>query len=449
MLADAVARYHDLLGRGHLAADSQEQLERLTRLRRLEFGDRPVCTVLRPRLLTVSQYRCLQNCLRSILPAFVKTYRRAISDPVFRRQFALLDWEEELLAIDPGFDDPSPTARLDSFFVSEGELKFTEYNAETPAGVAYHDELTDMFSSLPVMQEFQRTHSLRPLPARPSVLDALLESYRQFLGGRRERPNIAILDWNEVPTYSEFRLFDRYFHEHGLESRIVDPREVEYRQGKLVAGDFRIDLIYKRVLISELYERGGLNHPVIQAVRDRAACMVNSFRCKILYKKASFAVVSDEANAGMFTPEEQQAIARHIPWTRRVAERRTQIGGREIDLIPHIRENRERLVLKPNDDYGGKGIVLGWMVNAAEWEAAVAKAQTEPYIVQERVNIPHEIFPGVHDGRLQLVELMLDTNPFVGFSSMMNGCLTRISTEPLLNVTAGGGSTVPTMVIED
>jgi hypothetical protein len=448
MLADAIARYHDLLDRGDLAADSQEQLERLTRLRQLNFGDRPVCTVLRPRFLTDSQYRFLQNCLRSILPAFVKVARRASADAEFRRQFGLLGWEEELLALDPDFVDPSPTSRLDSFFVSEQELKFTEYNAETPAGAAYHDELTDMFSGLPVMQEFQRTHSLRPLPARPGVLDALLESYRQFLGGRRDRPQIAILDWKEVPTYSEFRLFERYFHEHGLESRIVDPREVEYRHGKLVAGDYRIDLIYKRVLISELYERGGPNHPVIQAVRDRAACMVNSFRCKILYKKASFAVVSDETNSGMFSPEEQQAIARHIPWTRRVVERKTQFGGREIDLIPHILDNRERLVLKPNDDYGGKGIVLGWTVNAADWEAAVAKARSEPYVVQERINIPHEVFPSVHEGRLHLIERMLDTNPFVCFSSTMNGCLTRISTEALLNVTAGGGSTVPTMVIE-
>jgi hypothetical protein len=31
----------------------------------------------------------------------------------------------------------------------------------------------------------------------------------------------------------------------------------------------------------------------------------------------------------------------------------------------------------------------------------------------------------------------------------MDGCLTRISTEALLNVTAGGGSTVPTFVVEE
>jgi hypothetical protein len=30
----------------------------------------------------------------------------------------------------------------------------------------------------------------------------------------------------------------------------------------------------------------------------------------------------------------------------------------------------------------------------------------------------------------------------------MDGCLTRIATDPLLNVSAGGGSTVPTLLVE-
>src|SRR5262245_3938136 len=167
MLADAIARYHDLLGSDNLAADSQDQLDRLTKLRQLYFGDRPVCTVLRPRFLSTSQFRFLQRQVRALLPAFARMYERALADPAFRRQFGLLDWEEEWLRIDPGFDNPSPTARFDSFFLSEDELRFTEYNAETPAGTAYHDVLTDMFSSLPVMQEFQRLYTVRTLPARP------------------------------------------------------------------------------------------------------------------------------------------------------------------------------------------------------------------------------------------------------------------------------------------
>jgi hypothetical protein len=43
---------------------------------------------------------------------------------------------------------------------------------------------------------------------------------------------------------------------------------------------------------------------------------------------------------------------------------------------------------------------------------------------------------------------MLDTNPFVYFGEYVDGCMTRLSTAALLNVSAGGGSTTPTFVVE-
>ena len=175
----------------------------------------------------------------------------------------------------------------------------------------------------------------RPIPARPHVLDALLDSFEQWQGHRSEPPRIAILDWKEVPTVSEFRIFERYFRDRGIDCRIVDPRDVEFDNGGLRAGDFPFNLIYKRVLISELLERGGADHPVIRAVQTGGVCMVNGFRCKILYKKASFAVLSDERNARAVSPRtERQAIADHIPWTRVVVERKTNIADQSIDLVP-------------------------------------------------------------------------------------------------------------------
>jgi uncharacterized circularly permuted ATP-grasp superfamily protein len=447
-LADAVAAYHDLLT-DSVAAASQAELDRQTSLHQLYFGDRPVCSVLRPRFLSHEQFRFLQQRVQVLIPAFQKIFNAALVDPGFRKQFELRPEEEQLLAADPGFADPSPTARLDSFFVSERELKFTEYNAETPAGAGYNDALTEVFYGLPVMRLFLRRFDVRPLPARPHVLDALLDAFEQWQGNRSDPPRIAILDWKEVPTVSEFRIFDRYFRNHGIDCRIVDPRDVELRDGVLRAGDFQFNLIYKRVLISELLERGGPGHPIIRAVQTGAVCMANGFRCKILYKKASFAVLSDERNSRLFRDDERQAIADHIPWTRVMAARKTERLGQPIDLVPYVLANREQLVLKPNDEYGGKGIVLGWTVDGPTWEAAVTTALAQPYVVQERVNLPHEVFPSVVDGKLHLIDRMLDTNPFVGYRGSMAGCLTRISTEVLLNVTAGGGSTVPTVVVEE
>src|SRR6476469_10717350 len=130
---DAISSYHDLLTSGTtLAADSQAALEKSQQLRGLHFGTRPVCTVLRPRFLSPAQYRLLHDTVRTLLPAFQATYDRALADPAFRQQFRLRDWEDELLAIDPGYRDPSPTSRFDAFFTPDGKLLFTEYNTETP-----------------------------------------------------------------------------------------------------------------------------------------------------------------------------------------------------------------------------------------------------------------------------------------------------------------------------
>jgi hypothetical protein len=68
--------------------------------------------------------------------------------------------------------------------------------------------------------------------------------------------------------------------------------------------------------------------------------------------------------------------------------------------------------------------------------------------VQERVSLPSEPYPSVVDGRLVVADRMLDTAPYVVYGQYVDGCLTRLSTAALLNVTAGGGSSVPTMLVE-
>jgi hypothetical protein len=447
-IKEAIQHYHDLLSDG-IAAVSQEMMEEEMLHRGLYFGDRPLCTVLRPRFLTPNQYRFLQQRVKLLMRAFDKAYRVAISDRPFRDQYGLLDWEEELIQFDPGFRDPVPLSRLDAFFLTTtDELRITEYNAEVPAAPAYNDALTDMFLTLPIIRKFARRFELRPLPVRQNVLQVLWETYYHWRG-QRERPRLAILDWKEVPTYSEFVLFQQYFNSHGLECPILDPREVEYRDGKLVAGDYHITLIYKRVLIDELVTRMGIDNPIIQAVKDGAVCMVNPFRCKILYKKASLAVLSDERNAAYFNAQELEVIKAHIPWTRMVEERKTTYEGAPVDLIGFVNKYKDKFVLKPNDDYGGRGIVLGWKVDQEEWEHSLRTALNFPYVVQERILLPTEPFPSMVDGKVTISDRMLDTAPFIFYGSYVDGCLTRLGTADLLNVTAGGGSTVPTLVIDE
>ncbi len=449
MRASAIERYHHGLESADIAEASAEIMERQLRSQGLFFGDRALCSVLRPRFLSHGEYRHIARACALVGSAFESVRAAAMSDSALRSQFGLTAWEEQLIHADPGFAAASPTSRLDAFFApGEHGLKFTEFNAETPAGGAYNDALSRAFMALPAMHEFARSHAVFPIPAAPPIIHSLLEAFHQWRGVR-ERPQVVILDWADVPTRSEFVLFEREFENLGIDVFIGDPRNATYENGILSIGGRSVNLIYKRVLIDELVTREGLDSPVVRAVRDRAVCMVNPFRCKLLHKKASLAVVSDERQAHLLTEAERAAVAAHVPWTRLVEWRTTERNGETVDLMSWIAANRERLVLKPNDEYGGKGIVLGWTVDDATWAAAITTALSEPYIVQERVEVPSELWPSYSDGALHLGERMLDTAPFLSNGTVMTGVLTRIATDPLLNVTAGGGSNVPTFLVEE
>lgn len=444
---DAIARYHEGLS-DDVAAASQEMLARRLRDEGLYFGDRPLCSVLRPRFLSYAQYRHITRTSELVVRGMERVRVAAMQDASLRAQFRLLAWEEALIHADPRLPVASPVSRLDAFFAPGAQgLKYTEYNAETPAGAAYNDVMARVFLDLPAMGAFRRTYVAVPLPAAPGQVQALLEGYHHWRGVR-EVPQVCILDWREVPTYSEFVLYQHHLEAAGVPTFIGDPRDAEYANGRLTVGGRHVTLIYKRVLIDELVERCGVDSPVVRAVRDGAACMINPFRCKLLHKKASLAVVSDERNQSLLAPDERAAIAAHVPWTRVVEERHTVHDGQPIDLLPYVAARREQFVLKPNDEYGGKGIVLGWTVSETEWQAALQTAVDQPYIVQERIALPSTPYPAWVDGRLHIGERMEDTAPFLVNGQAVDGCLSRIATDPLLNVTAGGGSSIPSFLVE-
>ena len=433
-----------------LAGDTHAALEAQLARRGLIFGERALCTVLRPRCFGFDQWRTLAARTEGLMRAFAAAHRAAMHDAGVRAQFRLHDWEASLLAHDAGFAEASPTSRVDAFVVDPdgdgGTMALTEYNAETPAGAAFNDALTETFLELPAMREFARAWRVFPMPSRHGVTAALLDAWRQFSGGTAA-PRIAILDWDDVPTRREFVMFQEHFRAQGLECVIGDPARCAYAGGALTLDGGRIDLIYKRVLLHELVERLGLDTPVLRAWRDRAVCLVNPPASKVLHKKASLAVLGDERNAHLFDADMRAHVRAYVPWTRVVEERHTEHDGARVDLVPHVIAHRERFVLKPNDDYGGHGIVLGWTVDQAAWEAAVARALGEPYVVQERVAIPSEPYPSWIDGRVQQIDRMIDTAPFVTYGRAVDGVLTRLSTAALLNVTAGGGSQVPGFVV--
>lgn len=447
MFPEAVRQYHDLLNDEELTEASRALLDEGLEKARLIFGGRRLSPYLRPHFVSAADFARICDICETVWSAIQKVKDAAVEDTSIVADLGLTEIERELVAIDPGYAAVSPTARLDSF-LTEKAYSFVELNGESPAGIAYADAAYDIFSSLPVMKRFAEHYNVRPLYGRRFMLEVLLSSYEEFLGRKPERrPRIAIVDLPGVPTVKEFELFREFFEQAGYPALICTPQELEFRNDRLSASGQQIDIVYKRLLVNEYLPIMRDYPALLNAYRAGAICLVNSFRSKLIHKKALFAVLTDPRHAALFSTNELDAIRSHVPWTRLVRDQKSDYFGQSVDLLDFIRSNSNRLVLKPNDDYGGHGITIGWNTDESAWHTAINEALANgDYLVQERVATAREIFPALtDDGRVEFAEQLVDLDPLL-FNGRVGSAFTRLSFTELANVSSGGGM-VPTYVI--
>ncbi len=427
-------------------ADSLGVLQEGQRERGLYFGAHPLCVAIRPELITPEEYQAAARSARSVFSALEQLERALLVDENLRSELDLRPEEERLALADPGYPHSSPSSRLDSFVAAE--IGYLEYNAESPAGMAYGDELSRVFWDMPALSRLRERFHLTPVRCGERQLEVMLSAYRAF--GGRDRPQVAIVDWSGLPTVREFELFQEQFQRHGIPTIICEPRELEFSGGVLrgPSGEV-INLVYRRVLEAELLAEPLAAEALCAAYLAGAVCVVNSFRAKLLHKKMSLALLSDPRHQHLFTRAQRRAIARHVPWTRKLREGATERAGQRVpDLLDHVVRHQREMVLKPNDEYGGKGVILGWTVGRRDWEQALAVALNQSYVVQAALQVPKERYPVAVGGAVERLELARDMDPYL-FEGRVGGVLTRLSSSALLNVTAGSGSLVPTYLVED
>ncbi len=448
MLKEAVAHYHQLLEDYDLAEASRQVLDDGLESAKLIFGGRRLSPYLRPHFVTETDWQHVTQICETIWSALQKVKDAAIGSDELLDELGLTEIERELVAIDPKYRQVSASARLDSF-LTEDAYSFVELNGESPAGIAYADSATEIFLEMPVMKRFAEKYDVRGFAGRPKMLAVLLAAYEEFLGRKPEKnPVIAIVDLKDLPTLKEFELFQNYFEYQGYTSLICSPDELEFLNGKLICKGVEIDIVYKRLLVNEYLPIIKKYPALLEAYKAGAICMANSFRSKLVHKKAIFAVLTNEKYAHLFDENELKAIRAHIPWTRKFREEKTINKSETIDLVEWTRTNKSKLVLKPNDDYGGHGIYIGWILDESQWSEAIKTAlENGDYLVQERVKTSKEIFPMLFGnlGKIERVEQLVDLDPLL-FDGKVGAAFTRLSTSELANVSSGGGM-VPTFII--
>lgn len=222
----------------------------------------------------------------------------------------------------------------------------------------------------------------------------------------------------------------------------ADPSELTLAGDEVLYEGQPIDLAYRDSSVAELLwrQQEGVDVRPMRAL-FRQNRMVSSIAAEI-DQKACWEVLTDpEIGARHFSAEERQVFRRHVPWTRKLLDRSTVLSdGSTGALLEHARTEQEHLVVKPNRDYGGHGVLVGPTATPAEWNAALEQAVREPgeWVVQRLVDLPVHEFPVLGpDGRVH-------PEPFygvLGFAPTSEGIaiLGRVSQKMVVNVAQRGG----------
>jgi hypothetical protein len=421
---------------GDACAGLEQRVEAWLREHDVVFSGATIPFVLMPHFISPGQQRRVRHAvcvLSEVLDRFCDAYPH---DATLREELAVSPQEDSLIRVDPGYPRPMRICRLDAF-LSGYDLKFLEFNADSPAGTGYTDILHAGLRTtidLPrVNQEFETAYS----PILPELLGTLLDAYAHVRAARRElpeRPRLVLADTAASPSVPEFRIICAAARAMGLQADHVTLEDLRYDGSVLSAGGEPVHLVYRRALLEDLEQTD-----LVAAARDGRVCIVNPFRARVANNKKILALLGDPRFAHLVTSEEADVIAHTVPWTRILRPGRVSYGSWTLDLLSFVADNRERLVLKPASDYGGHAVALGMETPQERWEAVIAEhAERSDFIVQEYVPVPEEMFPVIEDGHVQMRLKRFNINPF-GLGGRYAGSITRISDRAVVNVSAGGG----------
>lgn len=416
-----------------------------------ENRPRSIDIVLRPWLLTEAQRRYCQRLFWQIERATLRLPALWRSQPGVR----------ELLPFTPAAAAflgeyltsevlPRQTlfGRVDAAFrLSASDwrptLRLLETNMVGLGAVYYAD------TAARIVQEFiaPRLAGIDPsLRLRPddSFVHLLIDSAVAHAGkiGRGRRAHICFIEDKSARLGpDEFETMSLILNREGYRTWTADPGELEVHADEVCLRGVPMDVLYRDPTLNDLIEmeRGGRDLTAVRLAFRRN--QVVSGLAGEFDQKGALELFSSPAWLKFFPAAARRWFTRHVAWTRVIRETRTSPPGRtrEVDLVPFLRRHRERLLVKPNVDYGGHGIVFGSDATAAEWDRALDSALRRPGSMVAQTHVPawEDVYPVVRDGRVRFESFLHVT----GFTATKKGIayLARVAKGRVVNITGDAG----------
>ena len=339
-----------------------------------------------PKLFDNASFDLLRRTAETMYSIMAKVTKRYIADEGFRSLFRLDPRLEELICLPRGYDAVIPIARVDVFLNEDtGSLKFCELNTDGTSGMNENREITLSIAPSASLQEFALRHRVETCELVDSWVGAFAADYGQWAAGHPGAPavpRVAIADYLEKATLSEFSVYEQAFEEAGMPCGVCEICELSWDGRRLRDGQGRpVDAVWRRAVTSDVLANWDSSQALLEAVRADAVCLVGSFAGSLAHDKQIFQVLHRPQAKAILSEEENRFVEATVPFT-------AFLSAGEVDL-GQVKAQKDRWVIKPSDLFDATDVYLGCMQSQEEWDRLVDRyadgAAGVPFLVQEFV----------------------------------------------------------------
>ena len=323
---------------------------------------------------TVGVFNDIVETSTRIFGKVIKEYRE---NAKYRALFPFSKELEELILLPEQYEGSLPIARIDIFYHEDtGDFQFCEINTDGTAAMQRDLEMRKALKFNPAHRYVEDLFELQPFELFDSWVETFLSLYDTYKK-KKDRPNVAMVDFLENATLKEFEEFAERFRNAGVNCEICDIRSLKYRDGVLYSSEgYRIDAIYRRAVTADIMAHYDEVSDFLNAVRDDAVFFAGAFSTQVIHTKWLFYVLHHEMTKAVLTEEERAFVEAHVPLTVEFSK--------DYISLDEVCEHKDKYIIKPMDAYASKGVYASGREYApAEWEKIAGDLYGKGLICQE------------------------------------------------------------------
>lgn len=386
------------------------------------YKGKAIPTLYHPYFVSEENINDFQKIGRMILSITNKLTDRYVEDEEFRKKFGFPEWIEDLIQIDNKYDINVPIGRFDIFYKDYDNFMFCELNTDGSSAMNEDNEIAKVLLDSKGLSDFAKEYKLDYFELFDSWVDKSIEIFEKY-DPNNKKPNVAIVDFKESRNDLEFEEFKSRYIKKGYNCEIVDPRHVEYKDGKLYYGDYRIDLVYRRLVTFELIDKADEIPEFIEAYKNKAFCSIGSLRSQVIHNKIFFKILHDQDTLDFLSEEERKFVKNHIPYTG--------IFGGSQEVFDKVLNNKDKYIMKPMDLNASQGVYAGKDFNKEEWEEKLKDSWEKDYLYQEYYNPHKREFLVLRDGEFKVEEFGSILGLYL-YGEELAGVYSRIGQESII-----------------